>query len=408
MKKYVFLTEHLSGLTGSVRYVNNKCKLLREKGWDVVVFWNYNIAPVELEHIMCFDNEKYIQHELKFYPSWYSERGRNRVVERLVAVIGDADQIVIESSKLELAAWGEFLAKSLNCKHIIFVLTEQIKIRNKETFDFCFAKMRKKEFFTINESAVRYLFSNFVNIVNPEDYYWSASQSVKVEHYAFPSFDGLSKADYTITSFGRRKDYFPYMLKEIKYFILQHPEKKINLFFLGEISDEKDIKESLSLNNVNLVVYPKSVEIVPKQIFSQSDVVVATAGCAWLSYKNGGKTIAMNVNDSKPLGLLGYTTLDCNTNSGKYNNDRSLSEWLQTILVDKTEFDLMEFRKTPHTFDYQMRYVNQCDCMYIDSSKVDEPMTRHDRLFALLIRLGLFHVVEYFYYKRRGVKVIWR
>ena len=149
MKKYVFLSEDLFGLTGSQRYVNNKCKYLRANGWEVIVFWNYNIAPVVLEHVKCFDNEKYIHHELKFYPSWFSKRERNKILERLASIIGEADQIVIESSKLELGAWGELLAKKLHCKHINFVLTEGVTIQNQETFDYCYAKLLKNEFFNI-------------------------------------------------------------------------------------------------------------------------------------------------------------------------------------------------------------------------------------------------------------------
>ena len=104
MKKYVFLTEDLYGLTGSQRYVNYKCKLLRESGWEVVVFWDYNIAPVELEYVKCFDSKEYIHHELKFYPSWFSGRGRKKVINRLASIIGEAEWIVIESNKLELGS----------------------------------------------------------------------------------------------------------------------------------------------------------------------------------------------------------------------------------------------------------------------------------------------------------------
>ena len=408
MKKYVFLTEHLSGLTGSERYVNNKCKFLRENGWEVIVLWNYDIAHVQLEHIKCFDKKEFIHHELKFFPSWFSERGRKKVVDRLASVIGDADQIVIESSKLEIGAWGELLAEKIRCKHIIFVVTEKIKIENKNTFDFCYAKLKRKEFFTINDAAVKYLFSCFAEIEHSEDYYWNAMQGVDVKEYSFPSFDNLPQADFTITSFGRRKAYFPYMLDEIKNFILRYPEHSFNVFFLGDISNENEIKNRLSLENVNLTIQSKAVEVIPLQIFYKSNIIIATAGCAWLSGINGGKTISMDVNNNKPLGLLFYTTLDRNTYSGHYYNDKSLSEWLQIVLIDKVKFAPLKDHGIIHGFDYQMQYVNQCDYTYIDSTKVDEPMTKHDHLYAFLVRVGLFHVVEYFYYKRRGVKVIWR
>lgn len=405
MKKYVFLTEDLFGLTGSQRYVNHKCKLLRENGWEVIVLWDYNIAPVQLEHIKCFDNEKYIFHELKFYPSWFTRRGRNKVIERLAAVVGSADQIVIESNKLELGAWGELLAKKLQCKHINFITTEKIRIHNKETFDFCYAKLQRHEFFTISESAVKYFFSSFKDVENPGDYYWSATPGVEVKEYDFPVFDNLPKADFTITSFGRRKGYFPYMLGELKYFVSQHPSKIFNIFFMGGINNETEIKDTLMSDNIHLVIYPNEVEVVPKQIFTNSDVVIASAGCAWLSVKNGCKTITMDVNQNIPLGLLLYTTLDSNTNSGKYENKKSLSEWLQSLLIEKEEFSLLETQIIPHAYDYQMKYAIQYDYTYINSTMVNEPMTRHDRLYSFLIKLGLFRVIEYFYFKKRGAKL---
>ena len=408
MKKYVFLTEHLSGLTGSERYVNNKCNFLRQIGWEVIVLWNYNIAPVQLEHIKCFDNKKYIHHELKFYPSWFSKIERDKVIDRLASVVGSADQIVLESSKLEIGAWGELLAKKLQCKHFVFVVTEEIKIQKKETFDFCYAKMKRNEFFTINEPAVKLLFSGFATIHHPENYYWSAIQGVEAIEYEFPAFDNLPRASYTITSFGRRKGYFPYMLNELKSFIMHHPEKTFNVFFLGDISNETEITDELRLENVNLSIYSHSVEIIPKQIFTKSDVVIATAGCVGLSASNGGRTISMDVNRNMPLGLYNYTTLDTNTFSGKYENNKTLSEWLLALLIEKEEFKPIVVSTSIHGFDYQLRNVNDCDYKYIDSTSVKEIITQHDGLYSLMVKIGLFRLVEYFYYKRRGVKVIRR
>lgn len=407
MKKYVFITQSISGITGNQRYVNNKCKLLREDGWEVVVLWNYNIAPVQLEHIRCFDNEKYIHHELKFYPSWYTKKQRNIIIDRLANVVGEAEQIVIESNKLELGAWGELLAQKLNCKHINFVTSEGISINNKSTFDFCYSKLLRNEFFTITESAVKHLFSNYAAIEHPENYFWSATQGVDVEEYPFPEFDEQPLSDYIITSFGRRKEFFPYMLSELNLFISRHQNKTFNLFFLGEINNDVEIRNSLALPNVHLSIYPKEVTVIPSQVFSKSDIVIATAGCAYLSAIHGAKTISMDVNRNVPLGLYMYTTLESNTYSGKYKNDKSLSEWLQALLIEKVEYKRIE-DIIRHDYDYQMRFIDQHDNKYIDSTNVNELITRHDRFYSFLVKIGLFRVVEFFYFKRRDVKIIRR
>ena len=398
MKKYVFLVKGIEDMSGAPRYVNNKCRYLKEQGWDVAVFWSYDISPAQLEYLIPFDKKEYIVHELLFFPCWFTKRQQNKVVERIIHQIGQAEQIVIESNKLQLGAWGEMIAQRLNAKHINFVTTEKIKIHNKATFDFCYAKLQRHEFFTINKAAVAHIFSKFVSIEHPGNYFWSASSGV--EEYPFPAFDSLPHADYTITSFGRRKGYFPYMLSEFRQFISLHSDKRFNVFFLGDLSDQNDIKESLALDNVHLVIYPEAVKVVPRQIFTQSDVIIATAGCANLASRIG-KVISMDVSNNVPLGLLQYTTFDSNTNSGRYENHFSLSEWLQTILIDKKEFQKMEKHGISHSFDYQMQYVTAPDGVYFDTSKVNEGITKNDKLWSLLIRTAQFWLVERLYFAKR-------
>lgn len=399
MKKYVFLVKGIEDLTGSPRYVNNKCRYLKEQGWDVAVFWSYDISPAQLEHLIPFDKKEYIVHELLFFPCWFTKRQQNKIVERIIHQIGQAEQIVIESNKLQLGAWGEMIAQRLNAKHINFVTTEKIKIHNKSTFDFCYVKLQRQEFFTINKAAVAHIFSKFVSIDHPENYYWSASPGVEVEEYPFPAFDSLPYADYTITSFGRRKRYFPYMLSEFRQFISLHSDKRFNVFFLGDLSDQNEIKESLALDNVYLAIYPEAVKVVPLQIFTKSDVIIATAGCANIASRIG-KVISMDVNNNVPLGLLRYTTFDSNTSSGLYENHFSLSEWLQVLLIDKKEFSIMSDPRVPHTFDYQMQFVTAPDGYYLDSSNVKEKISKRDKLWVFLIKIGLWKLVEYLYFTK--------
>ena len=90
----------------------------------------------------------------------------------------------------------------------------------------------------------------------------------------------------------------------------------------------------------------------------------------------------MDVNTNEPLGLYKHTTLDTNTFSGKYKNDRSIFQWLESILIKRDKYPLLDDQRVVHSFDYQIKAVDQCDYQYIDSTKVEEPMTRHDRLYA--------------------------
>ncbi len=400
MKKYVFLVKGIEDLSGAPRYVNNKCHWLQERGWEVYVFWGYDVKNVQLEYVIPFDNKDFIYHELLFFPCWFSNRKRNLVIKKIANRVGNANQIVVESNKLQLGAWGEMLAERLHAKHINFVTTEKIRIHNQDTFDFCYAKLKRDEFFTINASSVQYLFSKFVKIEQPEKYYWSATPNVEVEEYNFPAFDNLPEANYTICHFGRTKGYFSYMIKQLKDFVVQHIDKTFNVFFLGDVTDVSNIRNALKSPNVHIAFHP-AVLVVPRQVITKSDVVVATAGCANLAYRNGGKVISMDVNNKTPLGLVGYTTLDLNTNSGHYENNRSLLEWFQVLLIDKISFEQLENSGVSHSFEYQMQFLSKSDGCYYDITNVNEIITKHDKLWMVLCRLGLFWLVDLLYFSKR-------
>lgn len=403
MKKYVILTMSIEGVTGNPRYVNNKCGWLKQQGWEPIVIWSLDQTKIELEHTKPFGEKRFIFHELNYFPSWFTPKKRDAVVDRIIKVIGTADKVVLETNKIQLSAWGELIARRINVKHISFITTERLKIHNHNTFDYCYGKLNRGEFFTINKAAVKFLFSNFIDIAEPEKYYWSASGGVEVREYHFPAFDDLPKADYTITHFGRTKGYFPYMIDELNSFISQHPDKHFNLFFLGNIKNVEEIKTRLSMKNVSLAFHP-AVLILPAQVFFGSDAVIATAGCASLSSKNGGMTISMDINNNKPLGLLRYTTLDSNTCSGKYHNDKSLSEWLEELLFKKTNFTKLDEDNVPHSFEYQMKYFTDPDGQYFDTTKIGERITRNDWFWASLARIGLFRLVDYVFFLKIRIK----
>ncbi len=403
MKKYIFLTFSITGLSGNPRYVNNKCRWLKQQGWEVMVFWHNDLVDVQLEHVLPFKDKEYIIHELGYYPCWFSNHKRNAVINMIAQRIGTAEEIVIESNTLPLGAWGELLAKQIKAKHINFVTTEKVKISNQSTFDYCYEKLKRNEFFTINEEAVNLFFSNFIALPNPKDYYWSAIMGVDVDNIDFPAFDNLPNADFTIVHFGRTKGYFPYMISDLKSFFSRYSNKTFNLFFVGQVNDVDVYKRELSLPNVQIASYHE-VAVVPRQIFTNSDVVIAAAGCAWLSANNGGKTISMDVNRNRPLGLLCYTTLDSNTYSGKYDNHKSLSEWLQALLIDKVEYNKMELSNELHDFTYQMQFVSLPDGFYVDTTRVYEGKTANDRVLIILCKLGLFKLVDWLYFSRKKRK----
>lgn len=403
MRAYLILTRSITGLSGNPRYVNNKCKLLKESGWKPIVIWNYNSGEIELEHVKSFRNN--VLHELQFFPCWYSKRVQDGILNQMMDIVGCVDELVIESNKLQLAAWGELFAKKYKIKHVIFITSEGVVLRNKASFDFFYSKLRKGEFFAINEGSVRNLFKNFTDIENPRNYCWSASPGVEVQDIPFLAFEKLPPSDYTISHFGRYKSYFPKMLEEIKQFVSQYQDKSFNLFFLGDVSDLSCYLKDffMGLHNVRVFVHPPLL-IIPKCFFEKSHIVIATAGCASIARFNNAKVISMDVKTFKPLGLLGYTTLDTNADSLRYNNKLSLSEWLYSVLIKKDSYQEIMSNQSRCYFDSQMKYFDNKDDVYIDCENVDEPITKYDRILKIISKAGWYKVVNFMYYRKRGIK----
>lgn len=403
MKTYLILTRSITGLSGNPRYVNNKCKLLKEAGWNPIVVWNYNSGNIELEHVKPFKQN--VLHELQFFPCWYSKIVQESILKKIINIIDCNDELIIESNKLQLAAWGELLAKRCNAKHIIFITSEGIKLENRSSFDFFYRKLLKKELFTINEGSVQKLFQKFITIKEPEKYCWAAAPGVEVQEKTFPQFDQMPPSDYVISHFGRYKPYFKEMVNEIKSFITQNPSYSFNLFFLGDVSkSECDLVQIFTgVRNVNVFVHPP-MSIIPQIFFKKSHLVIATAGCASIAWQNKSKVISMDVQTHKPLGLLGYTTLDTNVDSKRFDNKFSLSEWLEKILIEKISFRELSNIPRKQYFDSQIKYFTPSDGVYINSEDVEEKITQNDKLLKYISKIGFYKLVNFLFYYKRGIK----
>ena len=397
-KKYIFLTFGIGGYSGNPRYINHKCDYLKSQGWDVQVIAYHQGSEVALKNLRPFKD--LIIPEFAFYPSWYNPIKRQRLLNKLASIVGLSEQMVIESTTLSMTVWGELLAKKLNAKHIVFITDEGIVVKNEPAYKFLMSKAQRKEFFSINVPCIRSIFSKFKEIENPEDYHWNAYGGAEVEKYPFPSFDELPEADYTITHFGRIKKYFPYMIDQLKAFLESHKDKAFNIYFLGNLAGQEDeLREQFNLDNVHFV-YQDEVPVIPVQVIEKSDIVIACAGCANLVKNNGGKAISMDVNTNLPLGLIGYTTLDDNSFSGDYPpNDKSLSQWLEDILIERHEYQKLQWSTAIYKgFDYQLRFVTPKDGVYLDVSGVEEKKLSHNKIGKAAMWLGLYNVVAKFYF----------
>lgn len=401
MKKYVFLTHSLGGLTGNPRYVSNKLDWLIKQGWDVIAFDSTgdSNAPIELDNLKNFSDNRI--KELYYYPSWFTTKKKNSIIKIITDAIGIADEIVIESNDMNLAIWGEQLAELLKAKHLIFLTGEHCHV-SKENFNFFYKKYQRNELFSINTEAFKKLFSGFLEVKDGENHYWSAMMGAKVEDIFDKDIEVITRKDINIGHLGREKEYFPEMMKEIAGFIKKHNNKTINIIFLGIETLSAKYQNILKCPNVNIFTIG-SKSPIPESFFKKVDIVIATAGCASLTYRYGYKVISMDVVNKRPLGVVGFTTKDYSFCSKPINDAPSLSELLEQVIIDNHfvgDFPI-QIPYGLHGFDYQMNFVTDQNDYYIETSSISGQISKHDYILKPLIRIGFVNTMSFVRYRMR-------
>lgn len=374
--KYIILTFTMEGVSGAPSYVNNKVKWLNGRGIGTVAFDHYGSlnlnGKIVLENLLPYKQNRML--ELFFPPSYFTRRQRTRIIDRLCNAIGEANDYVVESNSTRLALWGELLAKQLNAKHIILQVSEHLCIRSEEEFHFLEFKLNRRELFTIKPKIMQNLFEGYKDISDEDanNLFFSASMGVKAEDVPLPELDGLPEAEYKILSFGRYKPYFDNMIKGIVEFSRKHEDKRVNFLIMGDVSlPSKSSKILESVENL-FVKYIPSKRPVPKAVFNYSDMVIATAGCANISYRQGTKTVSMDVETNLPLGVMGYTTLDsvCSTDSNQPRYD--LCELLEAILI-RHYYDGKQILKKVSSgkgYDFQWGLINSDRQYWTEVNKI--------------------------------------
>ena len=408
MKKYIFLTFTIDGVTGGQRYVNNKVKWLSENGYDVIVFDHRGGLSLQgnvvLEYLKPYENNRYL--ELFFPPSYFSEKQRTKFLDELCEKIGEAEDYVVESNSGRLSFWGELLAQRLRAKHLYLDVGEHPDIRSITEYEYYAFKFDRNEFYLISPKVTKTLFSGYRDISDQEaeDHVYAAIMNVVPEEVAMPEIEHLPQADYNILSFGRFKPYFDNMIDEVVKFAQVYKDKKINFVIMGvDKLQSKYIKQLNTCTNLYYQLIPLKY-IIPKVIFRISDVVIATAGCANISFDEGAKTISMNVETNQPLGVMGYTTINSLVDANQENNNEDLFTLLDNTLRKKMyegPYTLIRPQWT-NGYDFQVSLINDDRKYWPDVTKIKLDSSLRTLICKVLLRIKGIKIIAKIFNSKLG------
>lgn len=330
MNKYIFFTMNIAGIGGAQQYVANKVNFLSSHGWDVYVFSSFNRA-ILIEGLKEY--EKYIIPSIMYNPLIFSRKEIEKTRQKIVSLINYSvnDNIIIESNGTDSALWGEYIASSINAKHIYFCLQERHYTRVEE-LEFLNFKLARHELAGIVKQTVPLLL-NAPSIEVKEDMIISAYCNNVVadieEHYS-----SLIKNDsIVIGSIGRlEKPYVLPMIESIVHFCKTNDNHNYSLILIGGGPADRirEIKTALNnTNNVELIITGPLFPI-PKRLIQHIDIFISAAGSATVSFREGKPTIKVNPNTGETLGIMGFSYQKKNMYNSK--TDETIENGMNLIL----------------------------------------------------------------------------
>lgn len=349
-KTYVFLSHPISNIGGAQLYVRDKSKYLARNGFNVIVISGYTGDNIVIPEFLPFKENVFPQ--LKYKPFIYSKRLRKKILFSITKIIENTSDVIIETSDLNSGEWGELIAANINAKHVVFCLSEEFPPLSRWEFSFAKFKHERKELFGISRNSLPLLFG--CSIADDENYFWRAVSDNMPMDVPNERIASIQKKEFNIGSIGRYdKPYVQTMLIDLSHFVKTHPNYSINLVLcIGQhkVEDEQRIFEHfMNLKNVEIHILGP-LNPLPTSLFKLCDVFISTAGCAAISLNMGVPTITLDVFDSKPIGILGYTTMNAVYRENEEKHE--LDELLEDILIRK-KYEGVPPKKIIHNNDEQ-------------------------------------------------------
>lgn len=310
-KKYVLLIGSIVQMGGGQVYARNIVQFMEKQGWCSIVISGIE-GEVLVPELRCFQNN--VCKHLVCAPMVFARNTLKKVLERLIGIIGSAEEIIIESCSSYLALWGELIAEQIHAKHIVHILDEHPESRIPTDYlSFYDFKFERRELFGICKDTIPLIFRG-TREITPEDNLvlkaWCSD--VVTDDPNIELCNRIPEQGTNIGIFGRLDK--PFVMNAVCSCLTiaeKHPDTRFNIIFIGD-SDSKVVIERIkkvfsNRNNVNLVflgyVFP-----VPKALFPKIDVFISTSGSARVAWEEDRPTIAVDCCDGYAIGVLGYTT----------------------------------------------------------------------------------------------------
>lgn len=397
MKSYIFLTPNIMNVGGAQMYLKYKSEWLIDKGYKVIII-SSNKGKYMINGLEKFKD--FIVEGLSFPPHCFYRRNEEKIKNKLLKIIGDkTDEMIIESTSITVAVWGEILAKYFDAKHFVYSLQEKNEVLNPEIYNFLEFKNLRRELAGITPQSIPKLF----NSESTNGPFLRAYALNIPENYDYYLTKKIAKADYTIASIGRlEKPFVLPLIKEIISFAQAHEDKSFNLLMIGGSKDqaiEKALKRMVK-NTSNIRMYITGfIYPIPLKLIQIPDVFISSAGACRVSSQQNKITISIDAHDYKPIGIVGITTKNVIFRDSE--PEVELSVLLKEILIDQKYLPTMIKDDKPlSVVDYSehLEFINKSDKKneYFNFEMAVSSMNKYKKFILNLVGQKKYQQLHYF------------
>lgn len=379
MKKVYILFCWSQTFGGGQNYVNSKIQYLERNNWNVVVF---TVREFSDDRIVWNNIKKYknnINYNIGYSPYILTKNKRTKVLQWMKERIDlSAEKIIIESCTDITAQWGELLAKEVNGKNFCFLLDERLE--EYEAIPFLYFKFSRGEVAGIHSSSIPRLFKAY-NVTDGEKYVLVAANNGSVADVENEKVRHIPHDDWNIAYLGRDKGYVKNIVNGVYNFSRNHIDHHINFIIMGDITSANNLQKPKNLTHINIGF----LNPIPKSFFQKVDVIIAGAGCAKLSAREGCLTIVADAKTFMSNGILGIST----KNSLFSDVGESYEETLEKVLV----------KKIYHSDDINIEPMQDSNMCYADHFKYINKSSEKVEYYNFddnPQKIGLKHKIHYF------------
>lgn len=409
--KYVILGQ-LAGIGGWQLYIDARATYIGEKGYNVYLISicrekDIKLASFQESMHLCIP-------EVHMPPASYTKKQQVRILNKLCEFIGEEDEMVIESTDMNLSMWGEMIAQHYNARNFAYLLHSHFPQQNRFVQDFFLYKYQRDELAGMSDLTLPELFNNHPVAEQVEARSLPAapkdpiSDENKIEDITSRIL--LNKEEhnaFVVGYFGNLdKPHFTQLCEFIEQYSKDNHE--YSFLFVSVGSSGKGIAERRQRHIENNVKNCKIINIpsmypVPKQLFQTMDVCLASWGSSENSARAGALTIRL-LDDVTiiPHGIIGISIKD-------YKSPRcseSLTEIMDKIRNGEYAISDVNIERKPYDYTIAHNLIDQqiFKCIHdkerYDISKIKTVSKRSEiekklnTIFGIEITKGIMVIIK--------------